>query len=73
MSRTFHHGERHIRVQGIRKDQPDMRRLARVLIELHRAKAERDAEVAYQRTARRQAKNNKEPEAGSSTTEGDAA
>lgn len=35
MSRTFHHGgERRIRVHGVRKDPPDLRRLARALIEL---------------------------------------
>jgi hypothetical protein len=73
MSRTFHHGERRILVRGIRKDQPELRRLARALIELAQAEAERDAEIAHQRMARRQAKDNKPPEVGNSTTEGDAA
>ncbi len=34
MSRSFHQGERRIRVHGVRKDPPDLRRLARALIEL---------------------------------------
>lgn len=44
MSRTFHHGERHVRVRGIRNDRPELRRYARVLIELAQAQAEADAE-----------------------------
>lgn len=43
MSRTFHHGERRIRVRGIRRASPDLRRLARALIELAQAQAETDA------------------------------
>jgi hypothetical protein len=34
MSRSLHQGERRIRVHGVRKDPPDLRRLARALIEL---------------------------------------
>lgn len=44
MSRTFHHGERKIRVRAIRKDPPDLRRLARALIALVEAEAEAEAE-----------------------------
>jgi hypothetical protein len=44
MSRTFHHGERKIRVRSIRKDPPDLRRLARALIALVEAEAEAEAE-----------------------------
>jgi hypothetical protein len=48
MSRTFHHGkDRRIRVRGIRRP-TDLRRLARVLIELEAAKAEADAEAQHQ-------------------------
>lgn len=43
MSRTFHHGERKIRVRAIRKDPPDLRRLARALIALVEAEAEAEA------------------------------
>lgn len=46
MSRTFHHGERRIRVQGIRKDPPDLRRVARTLIALAQAQAEAEAQLA---------------------------
>jgi len=45
MSRTFHHGERKIRVRAIRKDPPDLRRLARALIALVEAEAEAEAEA----------------------------
>lgn len=49
MSRTFHHGkERRIRVRGIRRP-TDLRRLARVLIELEQARAETDAEAEHQK------------------------
>lgn len=43
MSRTYHHGERKIRVRSIRKDPPDLRRLARALIALVEAEAEAEA------------------------------
>jgi hypothetical protein len=44
VSRTFHHGERRIRVKGVRRDQPDMKRLSLALIELAKAQAEADAQ-----------------------------
>lgn len=44
MSRTYHHGERRIRVRGVKKDPPDLRRLARALIALAQAEAEATAE-----------------------------
>lgn len=47
MSRTFHHGNRRIRVQGVRHKQPDLRKLARALIDLARAQAEADAEQQH--------------------------
>jgi len=43
MSRTYHHGERKIRVRSVRKDPPDLRRLARALIALVEAEAEAEA------------------------------
>ena len=45
MSRTFHHGERRIRVRGVQKEPPDLRRLARALIELAQLEAEAEAEA----------------------------
>ncbi len=48
MSRTYHHSDNHIHVQGIRKDSPDLRRLARALIALAEAQAESDAEADAQ-------------------------
>jgi hypothetical protein len=44
MSRTFHHGERRIRVRELRRDPPDLRRLAQALIELAQAQIEADAQ-----------------------------
>jgi len=43
MSRTFHRGERRVRVRGVRRREPDLRRLARALIEIAQAQAEADA------------------------------
>ncbi len=45
MSRTYHDGDRHIRVRGVRKDPVDLRRLARALIALAQARAEADAQA----------------------------
>ena len=53
MSRTFHHGERRIRVHGVRKDPPDLRRLARALIELAQLEAEAEAEAEHKKQDRR--------------------
>jgi hypothetical protein len=47
MSRTFHHGERRIRVRGVRRADPDLRKLARVLIDLVQAEAEAEAEEQH--------------------------
>jgi hypothetical protein len=44
MSRTFHHGERRIRVRAIKREEPDLRKLARALIDLAQAQAEAEAE-----------------------------
>lgn len=53
MSRTYHHGrERRIRVRGVRRP-TDLKRLAKVLIELEAAKAEAEAESSH-RANRRQ-------------------
>jgi len=45
MSRTYHSGERHIKVHGVRKDPVELRRQARALIALAKAEAEADAAV----------------------------
>jgi hypothetical protein len=52
MSRTFHHGERRIRVRGVRREPPDLRRLARALIELAQMEAEANAEAEHRKRAR---------------------
>lgn len=49
MSRTFHHGERRIRVRAIRRDDPDLRKLARAFIELARVEAEAEAAADHQK------------------------
>jgi len=48
MSRTFHDGERRIRVRAIRRDKPDLRKLARALIELAQAQAEAEAQKEHE-------------------------
>jgi hypothetical protein len=53
MSRTWHQGERRIRVRSIRKDNPDPKRIARALIVYARAQAEKDAELETRRARRR--------------------
>ncbi len=47
MSRTFHHGERRIRVRGVRHEKPDLSKLARALIDLAQAQAEAEAEAQH--------------------------
>lgn len=61
MSRTYHHGERRIRVRGIRRP-TDLKRLARTLIELEAARAEAEAEAEYtkQTKAKRSKRQNRE-------------
>jgi hypothetical protein len=49
MSRTYHHGNRNIRVRGIRRESTDLRRLARALIDLAHAEAETQAEIEHQK------------------------
>lgn len=49
MSRTFHHGERRIRVRAIRRERPDLAKLGRALIDLAQAQAEAEAEQAHRR------------------------
>lgn len=51
MSRTYHHGERRIRVQGMRRP-TDLKRLARTLIELEAVQAEAEAEAEHQKQAK---------------------
>ncbi len=48
MSRTYHDGDRKIRVRGIRRP-TDLKRLARTLIELEAARAEAEAEAEHRR------------------------
>jgi hypothetical protein len=50
MSRTYHHGERRIRVRSIRKENPDAKKIARALIAYARAEAEKEAQAATRPT-----------------------
>lgn len=64
MSRTFHHGERRIRVRAIRRERPDLAKLGRALIELAQLQAEAEAEQAHrqqhsERTPKRQRQHRK--------------
>lgn len=63
MSRTYHHGERRIRVRGVRRKPTDLRRLARALIELEYQKAQAEAEAE---AANRQAGKGKRSKGGQS-------
>jgi hypothetical protein len=65
MSRTYHHGERRIRVRGVRRP-TDLRRLARALIELEyqQAQIEAEAEAEYQLAKRKPAKRAKSKTTG---------
>lgn len=49
MSRTYHHGERRIRVKAIKRDRPDLRKLGRALIEMARLEAEAEVEESRRR------------------------
>lgn len=61
MSRTYHHGkDRQIRVRGIRRP-TDLRRLARVLIELEAAQAEAEAEAQAVQPSKPKRKKGKGP------------
>ena len=44
MSRTYHHGERRIRVKGVRRNPPDLKKLARAFVDLAQARAEAEAQ-----------------------------
>jgi hypothetical protein len=65
MSRTYHHGERHIRVRGVRRA-TDVRRLARALIELEyqAAQAEAAAEVEHRQKQKAKGKKGKRRDDG---------
>jgi hypothetical protein len=49
MSRTYHNGDRRIRVRGIKRKTPDLRRLGRALIEFAQQQAEIEAETEHGR------------------------
>lgn len=51
MSRTFHDGSRRVRVRGIRRKQPDLRKLGQALLDIVQAEAEAMAEQEH-RTAK---------------------
>jgi hypothetical protein len=60
MSRTYHHGERKIRVRGIRRP-TDLKRLARALIELEYQQAQAEAEAEAVHRARAKGKSKRQP------------
>jgi hypothetical protein len=49
MSRTFHHGERRLRVRAIRRSDPDLPKYARALLDLAEAQAEAEAEAEHKK------------------------
>jgi hypothetical protein len=52
MSRTYHNGERKIRVRGVRRP-TDVKRLARALIELEYQAAQAEAEAEAEQNAKK--------------------
>lgn len=54
MSRTFHDGTRRIRVRGIRRKQPDLRKLGLALLDIVQVEAEAQAAEEH---GRRQTEN----------------
>jgi hypothetical protein len=56
MSRTYHHGERRIRVRGQRRQPTDLKRLARALIELEYQAAQAEAEAEAEHRQQKQTK-----------------
>jgi len=83
VSKTFHHGERRhgqrqIRVRGVRREPADLRKLARALIALAQAQAEVEAQAQAQHDPKRAAKRlrqDKNPSSDNESTDkrGDAA
>ena len=59
MSRTFHHGDRRIRIRGVRRERPDLPKLARALIDIALAQAEAEAQAEHETRAK---KNRKRPQ-----------
>lgn len=53
MSRTYHDGSRRIRVRGIRRQQPDLRKLAAALLDLAQAQLEAEAQAQHERSPER--------------------
>ena len=51
MSRTYHHGERRIRVKGVRRHPPDLKKLARAFVDLAQAQAEAEAQDGPNQTS----------------------
>jgi hypothetical protein len=47
MSKTFHDGSRRVRVKGVRRSHPQLRKLARAMIDLAQAEAEAAAQVEH--------------------------
>ena len=71
MSRTFRHGDRHLRVRGIRRP-TDLRRLAQVLIDLEQARLEAEAEAEAERASRKRgARRSRRSDAAGAAAEAD--
>ena len=76
MSRTYRRGSdggNDIRVRAIRKDPPDLRRLARALIELAQLQEEAEAEKQHKKQTSHGKQVRQDPGAGATDQAGDAA
>lgn len=49
MSRTFHDGSRRIRVRGVRRAEPDLRKLGLALLDIVQAEAEAEAQRQHKK------------------------
>ena len=69
MSKTYRHDEHRLRVRGLRHEQPDLRGLARVLIEFAQAEAEAAATAEHQNgTTKTEERTDADQPAAQSTT-----
>ena len=81
MSKTFHHGDRRhgqrqIRVRGVRREPADLRKLARALIALAQAQAEVEAQAQHDpKRDTKRLRHNENPSSANESTDkpGDAA
>lgn len=58
------HQNRHIRIRSVRRDPPDLKKIARALIALAQAQAEADAEAEHDNQSPAESPDNQPPKLG---------